>query len=73
LALITARLLTQVFNFKLDSFASYQHKCAVLVQPLLKLKARPRVSPVNRSLSVHGLTFSCQGQKQTFLSLYLQT
>jgi hypothetical protein len=39
--------LGQVFNFKLGSFASKQHKRVVNMQPLLKLKNLPRFSPAN--------------------------
>jgi hypothetical protein len=38
--------LGQVFNFKLDSFASYQHKSAEILRSILKWNTRPRVSPV---------------------------
>ncbi len=36
-----------IFNIKLDSFALYQQKFTVFVQPVLKLKTWPRVRPVN--------------------------
>ncbi len=39
--------LGRVFNFKLDSFASNQHKYTLFVQPFIELKNRPRVRPVN--------------------------
>jgi hypothetical protein len=39
--------LGRVFNFKLDSFASYQHNHFVLTEPIVDMKTRPRVRPVN--------------------------
>jgi hypothetical protein len=45
--------LGQVFNFEIDSFASYQDERTVLVQPFLELKTRHRVRPATRSLSMH--------------------
>jgi hypothetical protein len=44
--------LGQVFNFKLDSFTSYQHKCMAFTQPHLKLKILSRFCPISRSLSM---------------------
>jgi hypothetical protein len=44
--------LDRVFNFKLDSFASYQHKHTPFVQPFLELKTRPWVCPARWSLSM---------------------
>jgi hypothetical protein len=37
----------QVFNFKLDHFASKQHKCISHMQPLLELKTWLRFHAVN--------------------------
>ncbi len=54
--------LGRVFNFKLDSFASYQHK-----RPLLELKTRPRCSEVMDKLRLTGqnlgrvFDFGCEG------------
>ncbi len=40
--------LGRVFNFKLDSFASYQQMCIVFMQPFLELKTGPRVTLLKR-------------------------
>ncbi len=34
--------LDRVFNFKLESFDSYRHKCIVFMQAILELNSRPR-------------------------------
>ncbi len=49
--------LGQVFNSKLGCFATPGRKCIVwCMQPLLKLKTRPKARPVSYSLSMHCLS-----------------
>ncbi len=45
-------VLGQVFNFKLDSFASKQNTSVIFLQPVLELKTWPRFCPVSLSLSM---------------------
>jgi len=45
--------LGRVFNSKLGRIATLSSKCMVCIQPLLKLKTRPRARPVSQSLSKH--------------------
>jgi hypothetical protein len=43
--------LGQIFNFKLDRFASEQHRGMTYTWPLSELKTRPRFYPVSWSFS----------------------
>jgi len=46
--------LCRVFNSKLGCFSTPCSKCMVCMQPLLKLKTRPKACPVSYSLSMVG-------------------